>query len=184
MGCRASSQRVRALSTVDPLFVGSNELAFSRGECHLKEVALNPRRRVDHDSNSFRRGGSVSFQRSWDPGSSPGVACLLRADDRVMHPRFSLERGVGRTRSQESVAGTDVLVEFCACVNALLVFLANAESGWLDSPCISMSGKLRVHGRQGVRASGRHCKTANASRLSLGIWGPQRDALRRAPRIG
>ena len=39
-----------------------------------------------------------------------------------MHPRFSLERGVGRTRSQESVAGTGVLVELFACVNALLVF--------------------------------------------------------------
>ena len=35
-----------------------------------------------------------------------------------MHPRFSLEGGVGRARSQESVAGTDVLVEFCECVNA------------------------------------------------------------------
>ena len=121
MGCRASSQRVRALSTVDPLFVGSNEHAFSRGECHLKEVALNPRRRVDHDSNSFRRGGSVSFQRSWDPGSSPGVACLARADDRVMHPRFSLESGVGRARSQDSVAGTGVLVELIARVNAEVV---------------------------------------------------------------
>jgi hypothetical protein len=121
VGCRASSQRVRALSTVDPLFVGSNEHAFSRGECHLKEVALNPRRRVDHDSNSFRRGGSVSFQRSWDPGSSPGVACLARADDRVMHPRFSLESGVGRARSQESVAGTGVLVELVARVNAEVV---------------------------------------------------------------
>ena len=118
MGCRASSQRVRALAKVDQPFAGSNGHAFSTGESHLKEVALNPRRRVDHDSNSFRRGGSVSFQRSWDPGSSPGVACLARADDRVMHPRFSLESGVGRARSQESAAGTDVLVEFCACVNA------------------------------------------------------------------
>ena len=39
-----------------------------------------------------------------------------------MHPRFSLERGVGRTRSQESVAGTGVLVELCVGVNALLCF--------------------------------------------------------------
>ena len=121
VGRRASSQRVRALSTVDPLFVGSNEHAFSRGECHLKEVALNPRRRVDHGSNFFRRDGSVSCPWSWDPGSSPGVACLSRADDRVMHPRFSLESGVGRARSQESVAGTGVLVELVACVNAEVV---------------------------------------------------------------
>ena len=121
MGCRASSQRVRALSTVDPLFVGSNEHAFSRGECHLKEVALNPRRRVDHGSNFFHPGGNVSCPWSLDPGSSPGVACLSRADDRVMHPRFSLERGVGRTRSQESVAGTGVLVELVARVNAEVV---------------------------------------------------------------
>ena len=114
----ASSQRVRVLSKVGQLFAGSNEHASSIGEGHLKEVALNPRRRVDHDSNSFRRGGSVSFQRSWDPGSSPGVACLARADDRVMHPRFSLESGVGRARSKESVAGTGVLVEIVARVNA------------------------------------------------------------------
>ena len=121
MGCRASSQRVRVLAKVDQPFAGSNRHAFLIGESDLKEVALNPRRRVDHGSNSFRRGGSVSFQWSWDPGSSFGVACLSRADDRVMHPRFSLEGGVGRARSQESVAGTDVLVEFCACVNANVV---------------------------------------------------------------
>ena len=121
VGCRASSQRVRVLSKVDPLFVDSNEPASSRGEGHLKEVALNPRRRVDHDSNSFRRGGSVSCQRSWGPGSSPGVACLARADDRVMHPRFSLESGVGRVWSQESVAGTGVLVELVALVNVEVV---------------------------------------------------------------
>ena len=49
-----------------------------------------------------------------------------------MHPRFSLERGVGRTRSQESVAGTGVLVEFCACVNALLFFwLELNQAGWI-----------------------------------------------------
>ena len=152
MGCRASSQRVRVLAKVDQPFAGSNGHAFSTGESHLKEVALNPRRRVDHGSNFFHRGGNVSCPWSLDPGSSPGVACLSRADDRVMHPRFSLERGVGRTRSQESVAGTGVLVQFSACVNALLVFLAKAESGWLDSPWILMSGKLRVHGRQGVTA--------------------------------
>ena len=118
MGRRASSQRVRARAKVDQLFAGLNAHASSTGEGHLKEVALNPRRRVDHGSNSFRRSGSVSCLWSWDPGSSFGVACLSRADDRVMHPRFSLEGGVGRARSQESVAGTDVLVEFCACVNA------------------------------------------------------------------
>ena len=117
-GCRASIQRVQVLSKVDQLFAGSNEHASSTGEGHLKEVALNPRRRVDHDSNSFRRGGSAWYHWSGGPGSSPGVACLARADDRVMHPRFSLESGVGRARSQESAAGTDVLVEFCACVNA------------------------------------------------------------------
>ena len=93
----------------------------SKGEVHLKEVALNPRRRVDHGSNFFGRGGSVLFPWSGDPGSSPDEACLSRADDRVMHPRFSLESGVGRARSQESVAGTDVLVELCVGVNALLV---------------------------------------------------------------
>lgn len=38
-----------------------------------------------------------------------------------MHPRFSLEGGVGRARSQDSVAGTGVLVELCVGVNALLV---------------------------------------------------------------
>ena len=92
-----------------------------KGEVHLKEVALNPRRRVDHGPNFFRRGGSVSCQWSLGPGSRPGVACLSRADDRVMHPRFSLEGGVGRTRSQDSVAGTGVLVELCVGVNALLV---------------------------------------------------------------
>ena len=118
MGCRASSQRVRVLAKVDQPFAGSNRHAFLIGESDLKEVALNPRRRVDHDSNSFHRGGSVSYHWSRGPGSSPGVACLARADDRVMHPRFSLESGVGRARSQESIAGTDVLVEFCACVNA------------------------------------------------------------------
>ncbi len=37
-----------------------------------------------------------------------------------MHPRFSLEGGVGRTRSQDSVAGTGVLVELCVGVNALM----------------------------------------------------------------
>ncbi len=72
-------------------------------------------------ANFFRRGGSVSCQWSLGPGSRPGVACLSRADDRVMHPRFSLEGGVGRTRSQDSVAGTGVLVELCVGVNALLV---------------------------------------------------------------
>ena len=117
-GYRASIQRVRVLSKVDQLFAGSNEHASSIGEGHLKEVALNPRRRVDHDSNSFHRGGSVSYHWSRGPGSSPGVACLARADDRVMHPRFSLESGVGRARSQESVAGTGVLVEIVARVNA------------------------------------------------------------------
>ena len=121
MGRRASSQRVRVLSKVGQLFVGSNEHASSIGEGHLKEVALNPRRRVDHGSNSFHRGGNVSCPWSLDPGSSPGVACLARADDRVMHPRFSLERGVGRTRSQESVAGTGVLVEIVARVNVEVV---------------------------------------------------------------
>ena len=49
------------------------------------------------------------------------MACLVRADDRVMHPRFSLESGVGRARSQESVAGTGVLVEIVARVNAEVV---------------------------------------------------------------
>ena len=121
VGCMASIQRVRVLSKVDQLFAGSNEHASSTGEGHLKEVALNPRRRVDHDSNSFHRGGSVSYHWSRGPGSSPGVACLARADDRVMHPRFSLESGVGRARSQESVAGTGVLVELVACVNAEVV---------------------------------------------------------------
>ena len=120
-GYRASIQRVRVLSKVDQLFAGSNEHASSTGEGHLKEVALNPRRRVDHDSNSFRRGGSAWYQWSGGPGSSPGVACLARADDRVMHPRFSLESGVGRARSQESVAGTGVLVELVARVNAEVV---------------------------------------------------------------
>ena len=158
MGRRASSQRVRARAKVDQLFAGSNAHASSTGEGHLKEVALNPRRRVDHGSNFFHRGGNVSCPWSLDPGSSPGVACLSRADDRVMHPRFSLERGVGRTRSQESVAGTGVLVEFCACVNALFVFLARAESGWLDSSWILMSGKLRVHRRL--------CKRSRESCLS------------------
>ena len=38
-----------------------------------------------------------------------------------MHPRFSLESGVGRARSQESVAGTGVLVEIVARVNAEVV---------------------------------------------------------------
>lgn len=37
-----------------------------------------------------------------------------------MHPRFSLKGGVGRTRSQDSVAGTGVLVELCVGVNALM----------------------------------------------------------------
>ena len=77
-GYRASIQRVRVLSKVDQLFAGSNEHASSTGEGHLKEVALNPRRRVDHDSNSFRRGGSAWYQWSGGPGSSPGVACLAR----------------------------------------------------------------------------------------------------------
>ena len=121
VGCMASSQRVRVLSKVDQLFAGSNEHASSIGEGHLKEVALNPRRRMDHGSSSFRRCGSVSCQWSWGPGSSPGVAFLSRADDRVMHPRFSLESGVGRARSQESVAGTGVLVELVARVNAEVV---------------------------------------------------------------
>ena len=49
------------------------------------------------------------------------MACLARADDRVMHPRFSLESGIGRARSQESVAGTFVLVELVARVNAEVV---------------------------------------------------------------
>ena len=118
VGRRASSQRVRALAKVDQLFAGSNEHASSTGEGHLKEVALNPRRRVDHDSNSFHRGGSVSYHWSRGPGSSPGVACLARADDRVMHPRFCLEGGVGRAWRQEPAANTNVLVEFCVCVNA------------------------------------------------------------------
>jgi hypothetical protein len=38
-----------------------------------------------------------------------------------MHPRFSLESGVGRARSQDSVAGTGVLVELVARVNAEVV---------------------------------------------------------------
>ena len=76
---------------------------------------------MDHGPNSFRRGGTVSCQWSWGPGSSLGVACLSRADDRVMHPRFSLESGIGRARSQESVAGTFVLVELVARVNAEVV---------------------------------------------------------------
>ena len=38
-----------------------------------------------------------------------------------MHPRFSLESGVGRARSQESVAGTSVLVEIVARVNVEVV---------------------------------------------------------------
>ena len=159
MGRRVSSQRVRVRAKVDRPFAGSNAHASSTGEGHLKEVALNPRRRVDHDSNSFHRGGSVSYHWSRGPGSSPGVACLARADDRVMHPRFSLEGGVGRTRSQESVASTIVLDEFSACVNALLVFLANAESGWLDSASTFLSGKLRVHRPL--------CKRSSESCLSL-----------------
>ena len=118
VGCMASSQRVRVLSKVGQLFVGSNEHASSIGEGHLKEVALNPRRRVDHGSNFFGRGGSVLFPWSGDPGSSPDVACLSRADDRVMHPRFCLEGGVGRAWRQEPAANTNVLVEFCVCVNA------------------------------------------------------------------
>ena len=159
MGRRVSSQRVRVRAKVDRPFAGSNAHASSTGEGHLKEVALNPRRRVDHGSNFFRRDGSVSCPWSWDPGSSPGVACLSRADDRAMHPRFSLEGGVGRTRSQESVASTIVLDEFSACVNALLVFLANAESGWLDSASTFLSGKLRVHRPL--------CKRSSESYLSL-----------------
>jgi hypothetical protein len=130
-GRRVSSQPGRVLAKVDQPFAGSNGHASSKEEGHLKEVALNPRRRVDYGPNFFCRGGSVSCPWSLGPGSRPGVACLSRADDRVMHPRFSLKGGVGRTRSQDSVAGTDVLVEFCACVNALFVFLARAESGWL-----------------------------------------------------
>ena len=38
-----------------------------------------------------------------------------------MHPRFSLESGVGRARSQESVAGTGVLVGLAVRVNAEVV---------------------------------------------------------------
>ena len=117
-GRRASSQRARVLATVDQLFAGSNGHASSTGEAHRKEVALNPRRRVDHGSNFFGRGGSVLFPWSGDPGSSPDVACLSRADDRVMHPRFCLEGGVGRAWRQEPAANTNVLVEFCVCVNA------------------------------------------------------------------
>ena len=133
VGRRASSQRVRVLAKVDQPFAGSNGHASSTREGHLKEVALNPRRRVDRGSNSFRRGGSVSCQWSWGPGSSPGVACLARADDRAMHPCFRLESGIGRARSQESVAGTGVLVELFACVNALLVFwLELSEACWID----------------------------------------------------
>ena len=120
-GRRVSSQRARVLATVDQLFAGSNGHASSTGEAHRKEVALNPRRRMDHGPNFFGRGGSVLFPWSGDPGSSPDVACLSRADDRVMHPRFSLESGVGRARSQESVAGTGVLVELVARVNAEVV---------------------------------------------------------------
>ena len=153
VGRRASSQRVRVLAKVDQPFAGSNGHASSTREGHLKEVALNPRRRVDRGSNSFRRGGSVSCQWSWGPGSSPGVACLARADDRAMHPCFRLESGIGRARSQESVAGTGVLVELFACVKALLVFLARAESGLLDRLWTFLSGKLRVHRRLFKRSS-------------------------------
>lgn len=113
-----SSQRVGALATVDQLFAGSNGHGSSTGEDHLKEVSLNPRRRRDHRPNFFRRGGSVSCPWSWDPGSSLGVTRLSWGEDRGMHPRFSLEGGVGRARSQESVANTCVLVAFCVCVNA------------------------------------------------------------------
>lgn len=50
-----------------------------------------------------------------------------------MHPCFRLESGIGRARSQESVAGTGVLVELFACVNALLVFwLELIEACWID----------------------------------------------------
>ena len=118
MGRRASIQRVRARAKVDQLFAGSNAHASSTGDGHLKEVALNPRRRVDHGSNFFGQGGSVLFPWSGDPGSSPDVACLSRADDRVMHQRFCLEGGVGRAWRQEPAANTNVLVEFCVCVNA------------------------------------------------------------------
>ncbi len=57
-----------------------------------------------------------------------------------MHPRFSLESGIGRARSQESVAGTFVLVELVARVNAE-VLLAKAESGFLDRSWIFLPGE-------------------------------------------
>ena len=38
-----------------------------------------------------------------------------------MHPRFSLEGGVGRTRSQDTVAGTHDLNHISVVVNAMQV---------------------------------------------------------------
>ena len=117
---KVSSRCAGDHSKVDQPSAGLDKHEFSIRVVHQKKVSLNPRRHMDCGSSFFRLDGSVSFPWFGGPGSSLGAALISRADDRVTHPRFCLERGVGRIWSQGHVANTSVLLGLLVCVNAFV----------------------------------------------------------------